>query len=179
MDDARLRLRLRSTGWLCRNQVVLARCFQHVLDEVDLPHQRLHAQALTTRFLQDFTSSSQSQLANMLVPNCKRAALVAAQRQTLLNQLRVACGLERYSRQHGRYPERLSELIPDFLDAVPKDLFADAPLQYRRTPDGGYQLWSVGWEERDHHGLAGPLDPDGRHQFTEQGADWVWQRPPP
>jgi hypothetical protein len=41
------------------------------------------------------------------------------------------------------YPERLDDLVPRYLPAVPVDPFADTPLIYERRGDG-YLLASVG-----------------------------------
>jgi hypothetical protein len=180
LEDVRLRFRLRSTAWMCQNKLTMARSYQEALDQVDAS-ERVHAQTLATSFnraVQSFSSSPEGGLARMLVPNCARAALVSAQKHTALSQLRVACGLERYRRKHGRYPESLNLLIPAYLDAVPNDVFTGRPLQYRRIATGGYQLWSVGWDEHDDDGLPGPLDRNGRPQFSEQGADWVLEERP-
>jgi hypothetical protein len=43
---------------------------------------------------------------------------------------------ERYRRAHGRWPDRLEALVPDYLSAVPANPFDGRPLVYRRLPDG-------------------------------------------
>jgi ABC-type transport system involved in multi-copper enzyme maturation permease subunit len=50
---------------------------------------------------------------------------------------------ERFRRRHGRWPERLDELVPDFLDRVPADPSDGAPLRLRGFPDG-IAIYSVG-----------------------------------
>jgi hypothetical protein len=181
LQDTRLRFRLRSSSWIYRNQAVIARSYQETLDQIDQSHARIHARALSQNFnrtVQTLTTSSDTRLAAMLIPNCARAALRTAQTQTALNQLQVACGLERYRRRQGAYPERLDALVPDWLPAIPDDLFTAGQLRYRRTSPDAYVLWSIGWDEQDDDARPGPPGPDGRPQFPEQNADWVLQGRP-
>jgi hypothetical protein len=44
------------------------------------------------------------------------------------------------------------------------------PYKYRQTSDGGYVLYSVGWNEKDDGGLP------GKRLFDDQDGDWVWKR---
>jgi hypothetical protein len=70
----------------------------------------------------------------------------------------------------------LEALLPDFIDRIPNDLFADQPLQYRRNADGSYDLWSAGWDETDDNGQPG-LDRNGEPFYDETQGDWVWTSP--
>lgn len=65
--------------------------------------------------------------------------------ETLRQLALAAIGLERYRLRHGRYPERLEELVPDILPAVPVDFGDGKPLRYKRAGEK-YELWSV-WED--------------------------------
>jgi hypothetical protein len=87
---------------------------------------------------------------------------------------RVACALERYRRAHAEYPETLEVLAPQFIEKLPHDITNGQPLKYRRSEDGQFVLYSVGWNETDDGGIValkktGSLD-------SEKG-DWVWQYP--
>jgi hypothetical protein len=60
--------------------------------------------------------------------------------------------LERYRAGHKNlYPDSLNSLVPDFLPAVPEDIFNGSPLQYHRRADG-YLLYSVGSDRKDDGG---------------------------
>lgn len=49
---------------------------------------------------------------------------------------RTLIALECYRLDHGGFPESLDALVPQYLDAVPADPFAESgPLRYRREPD--------------------------------------------
>jgi ABC-type Na+ efflux pump permease subunit len=63
----------------------------------------------------------------------------------------VALAAERFRRRHGRWPGRLDELTPDFLERVPADPFGGAPLRYKKLADG-VVIYSVGPDERDDGG---------------------------
>ena len=46
------------------------------------------------------------------------------------------------------------------------------PLRYHLTPDGRYQLYGIGWNERDDGGQVAWSD--SKRLDIEKG-DWVWQ----
>ena len=68
---------------------------------------------------------------------------------------RVAIALERYRLAHGEYPESLDALAPQFIAKLPHDIINGQPLHYRRTADGQFVLYSVGWNETDDGGEVG------------------------
>jgi hypothetical protein len=57
--------------------------------------------------------------------------------------LRVLLAVERHRLQKGAWPEKLEELTPQLLKAVPLDPFDGRPLGYKRLPDG-VVVFSVG-----------------------------------
>ncbi|MEX0939543.1 MAG: hypothetical protein WDZ59_16890 [Pirellulales bacterium] len=56
-----------------------------------------------------------------------------------------------YYQKHGQLPERLDELVPEFLPEVPADPFHDAPLNYR-VENGEVVIYSVGLDRVDDGG---------------------------
>lgn len=71
-------------------------------------------------------------------------------RQQVAN-IDTALALAEFRDAHGNYPESLAELVPDFLDEPPQDLFtANLPV-YHRTEDG-YALYSLGPDLVDQGG---------------------------
>jgi hypothetical protein len=95
------------------------------------------------------------------------AVQIAHDRTELLGGMdQTACALAIYRADRGRYPDKLSELVPKYLDNVPEDTFSreeSSPIHYRR--DGGaYVLWSVG-----NNGV----DDNGRTYEDLDGDDWV------
>jgi hypothetical protein len=87
---------------------------------------------------------------------------------------RTAVALERYRLAHGEYPETLDALAPQFIEKVPHDVVGGQPLHYRRTPDGQFVLYSVGWNETDDDGEV-VLKKDGAVDISN--GDWVWRYP--
>ncbi|OHA08485.1 MAG: hypothetical protein A3B37_00060 [Candidatus Sungbacteria bacterium RIFCSPLOWO2_01_FULL_59_16] len=61
-----------------------------------------------------------------------------ARRVTDIKQLQLA--LELYYDQHGRYPERLTLLAPDYLPVVPADPSTGVSYEYEFRPPNGYGL---------------------------------------
>jgi hypothetical protein len=90
--------------------------------------------------------------------------MTLAHNQTKVNQARMACALERYRLAHGEYPSTLEALTPQFMDKIPLDLIGGQPPHYRRTDDGKFLLYSIGWSETDHGGQSGS---------AWKGGDWV------
>jgi len=85
-----------------------------------------------------------------------------AKRQAVLTGIAV----ERYRKKYGRFPTQLTELVPEFLDAVPMDPFDVQPLRYR-TEDTGVIIYSIGADGTDD---TGKLYNDDGTQHAE-GAD--------
>jgi hypothetical protein len=56
-----------------------------------------------------------------------------------------------FQRENGRLPESLEELVPSYVEHVPKDPFADAPLKYV-IQESTYLLYSVGPDGIDDGG---------------------------
>jgi hypothetical protein len=53
----------------------------------------------------------------------------------------VALALERYRRDHGRWPDTLDALVPTYLAGVPTDPQDGKPLRYQRRSDGVVVYW--------------------------------------
>ena len=73
--------------------------------------------------------------------------------ETQLSFVRLAFALAGYRANHGSYPEKLADIVPKYIAAVPKDAFIDADLHYRRECDG-YLLYSVGVNGKDDDGKS-------------------------
>jgi hypothetical protein len=104
-------------------------------------------------------------LVRRATPNSIRAAQTTARNQALVNEAIIACGLERFRLARGSYPQTIEELSPDFVRQLPHDVVNGQPLKYDRTADGGYLLYSIGWNEKDDGGESA--------KTLEEG-DWVW-----
>jgi hypothetical protein len=68
----------------------------------------------------------------------------------------AAIAAELHRRQHGAFPQRLDQLVPSWLNSVPRDPFDAQPLRYR----GGETdcvLYSIGGNRRDDGGTLHDL----------------------
>jgi tetratricopeptide (TPR) repeat protein len=113
--------------------------------------------------------------ARMVFPAIAAVVTKVARIQSQVDLARVACALERFQLAHGNYPEILDALSPQFIEKLPHDLINGQPLHYRRTEDGRYTLYSIGWDEKDDGGKifitkSGTVD--------QNKGDWVWRYPP-
>jgi len=68
-----------------------------------------------------------------------------------LRAARLAIACELYRREHGKLPESLAELVPDYLPQIPADPFDGQPMRYRRDA-GTVLLYSVGENGADDWG---------------------------
>lgn len=135
--------------------------------------------ALTSRSTADF--SSQNFIARIILHSVsfivQKVIHVEAQRRQAI----VACALERYFIKQGRYPERLEELVPQFLASVPLDPVDQLPLRYRQADSARYRIWCVGMDGVDDEGKvnAGPVDnPAAILSKPQYQGDWTWQYVP-
>ncbi|PYJ61566.1 MAG: hypothetical protein DME24_06145 [Verrucomicrobia bacterium] len=110
-------------------------------------------------------------IASMLLPALSNVPLKAATAQTTTDQAALACALERFRLANGQFPERLDALASRFLSQLANDIITGEPLKYRRTDDGLFVLYSVGWNEKDDGGTP------GKTLFDEKEGDWVWRYP--
>lgn len=91
----------------------------------------------------------------------------------------VACALERYRLANGEFPSMLAPLVPQFMAKLPHDLITGEPLKYRRTEDGGFVVYSVGFNQVDNGGRPCVVRRNWRGEFEScidpNHYDWVWK----
>ena len=87
-------------------------------------------------------------------------------------QMRVALvglAIERYRLAVGKLPDLLGELVPGYLDSLPRDPFDGAELRYKRLGKG-YVVYSIGQDGSDDGGREHPRgerkDPDENWDVT-------------
>jgi hypothetical protein len=96
--------------------------------------------------------------------------------ETTRRLLIIGLALECYCRDNGRLPDKLAELVPAYLRALPNDLFTDRPFHYW-IKDSEYILYSEGpdrdddggidWSQRSPFDSDLLLDPPGRPAPSE------------
>ena len=81
-------------------------------------------------------------MSGALRPNIGKALKRWLRTETERQLVLAAIGVERFRLRHGRYPESLSQLVPEILPAVPVDFGDGQPIRYEREGNG-FRLWSV------------------------------------
>jgi hypothetical protein len=76
--------------------------------------------------------------------------------QALLKCGITALAAERFRQAKGRWPEKLQELVPDYLRAVPADPFDGKELRFRQLADG-IVIYTLGPDGRDNGGTLSRL----------------------
>jgi hypothetical protein len=179
------------TGWMDTNDATMVRLeFQHVIKP--LRDQGLRAAmeegALLDKELQRRKADQNAFL--MLFDDAFMAALSLPAAGTLVtrtayvasvnNQAIIACALERWFIEHKSYPDSLEELTRAG-EKLPNDPLTGEPIHYRKTPDGRYKLWCVGFDGKDDGGkrVLNPKNPDST-KFSDPAykGDWVWSYQP-
>ena len=167
-------------GWVYQNMAVVALHRQKVIDGFD------PARAIVLPHLLDSVGreaniefshfSPYTFLAARALPNWIRAWQTLARNQTMANEALVVCALKRYRLAHGQYPETLDGLVPQYVEKLPHDIIGGQPLKYRRTDDGQFVLYSIGWNEKDDGGTVVLTDSKPPRVNLDKG-DWVWEYP--
>ncbi|MDB6174591.1 MAG: hypothetical protein JWL59_3902 [Chthoniobacteraceae bacterium] len=163
-------------GWWLQNQVLINQLFDQSLDRLDprtgvvqpdagqkIEFDRMCGSSLWRRIYYAPT--------NLLLPAYEPIAANYFAAHTRVGQTDIACALERFHRAKSSFPQRLEELIPDFIPSIPRDVMDGAPMRYHRTPTGSFELWSIAINRRDDSAMVAP-ERDVRSQ-----PDWVWRYP--
>jgi len=97
--------------------------------------------------------------------------------QFSLDRARVVCALERHRLAAGEYPATLDALAPRFIEKLPRDIINGQPLHYRRTDNGRFLLYSVGWNGTDDGGIIVRQKNWVNADLDKDHGDWVWPNP--
>ena len=142
-------------GWIYQNQLLLNRLYQErALPVIDVANYRVYvglckAAAATPELANPTVFNRVGQL---LFPAVANIAPKFARGQTAIDLATLACALERYRIAQDQHPDNLESLVPRFIERIPSDMITGEPLKYRRTYDGQFVLYSVGWNEKDDQG---------------------------
>jgi hypothetical protein len=165
------------SGWLLENLVTITAIDQKAAGSGNLNDNVVSPRKLAEVEREEAAISQHAfwpvnMLAALATLNFTKAWQALAYNQTLINEAQIACALERYHLDHGEYPENLNALTPQFIETIPHDLIGGQPLHYRRTNDGKFLLYSIGWNEQDDGGQPSPQVKKGGIEYTN--GDWVW-----
>jgi hypothetical protein len=166
-------------GWFEQNKISAGRFYSDFGLRLIDPQRRLYSAATAAK-----ADSALAQLESnhhpynwfmlAFLPTTHTAAKNFIHAQTTVNFARLAVALERHRLAHGHFPDNLAALTPQFLAKLPHDVINGQPLKYRRTDDGSFILYSVGWNETDEGGIVA-LTKGGA--VDSKKGDWVWRYP--
>jgi hypothetical protein len=180
--------RLIPAGWFYQNRLNCAR----MMVEYYIPLADVNQQIISPAAVRHADEALRAEtkkttpyniLEKMLLPALGNAAKKFAYAQESVDLVRVAIALERFRLAHGENPEALDALSPQFIAKLPHDIINGQPLHYRRTDDGQFVLYSVGWNETDDGGVVetkvvGVTDRKTRTPIWDiNQVDWVWRYP--
>jgi hypothetical protein len=117
------------------------------------PQQRQEAaDAVDARFS---TISRIHVLLHVIMPALSRCATIDLRTAAQLRTARAGLAIERYRLATGNLPDSLTDLIPTYLDAVPKDPFDGKDLRYKKL-ETGFVVYSIGEDGNDDGGKEKP-----------------------
>lgn len=169
-----MRLLTRGGGIASKGETIEA--FNRVIDRV-LEASRLPPREAVAAGAAADASVSKLPRNQYLVPimarDWERLLAVCLRHQTELAGTRLMLAIEWYRVERGRSPERLAELVPEYLDALPNDPCSGAGFCYQ-TRDAAYVLYSVGFDGVDNGGVAPPEGkPRADDSRSKPGFDFV------
>jgi hypothetical protein len=171
---------LRPSGWTARDRANYVVFTQDWLERV-IHNGVIRPRAIAELNVQlratwrDPTAYIRTPLTVLMLPTFSNAARAAAYTQVRLDLTRLACAIERFRRENNRLPTALDELVPRWMEAVPRDVVGGGRFLYRVGDGSGYTLYGKGWNAKDDGGSAANANPLLGPSTAD---DWVWNVAP-
>ena len=179
-SGANIALHLIPSGWFYQNQLRCARTHGGILFAAGgCGPANVSPAAVRARIHSRSRNQTSQPLTTLLRECCCPRLGTAAKRfaygQESVDLARVAdCAGALPARAWRNIPNRSTRSRRSSSTKVPHDIINGQPLHYRRTADGQFVLYSVGWNETDDGGEVG-LTKDGAVDIST--GDWVWRYP--
>jgi hypothetical protein len=100
-------------------------------------------------------------LLHMLLPIRSRTAAIELRSVARLRAARAGLAVERHRLAAGKLPDSLTELVPVYLESIPKDPFDGNELRYKKL-EAGFVVYSIGEDMSD----------DGGKEQTKESKNW-------
>jgi hypothetical protein len=171
------------SGWVDFNKAYLCRFYDQQVRMVKPEEHRFDASAVDAQERQDASTAAarrrnpRKMITSFLTPQLSLLQQRCAVGQATADLARVAVAIERFRLRHQSLPAQLDVLAPDFLAKVPHDAITGEPLHYRSHPDGSFELYSVGWNERDDGGAHAMQSDSKPPEIDWRTGDWPWPQP--
>ena len=167
------------SGFCYQNMVAIARLHQEfTIGAVDAQQHRVFPEIANglTGAVNRMRLTPYNPFAKMLMPAFANSIRKSARSQTFVDEVLVACALERHRLANGQWPDTLDALVPQFLEKIPADVMDGKLLRYRNNSDGSYVLYSIGWNQKDDGGSV-VWSKGSSPSADEKQGDWVWTMP--
>ena len=117
------------------------------------PHQRQEAaDAVDARFEK---TSKIHVLLHIFMPALTRVTTIDVRNIAQIHTARAGLAVQRYRLATDKLPDTLADLIPAYLDEVPKDPFDGKDLKYKKL-ETGFVVYSIGEDGNDNGGKEKP-----------------------
>ena len=141
-------------GWFSHNQRRLNEMHVNFSQRiVDIKARRIHPE-IAVAFNKELDARTKRKLpiydmlSAMLLPTIDKVAIKIGVTQAAVDHARIACHLELHKLEHKKYPAKLADLEAP----LPHDPYTGKPYVYKPDPKGRYQLYGVGWNQKDDGG---------------------------
>ena len=167
-----VQLRARTRNWWRQNQIWLNEYSDEELTMWDADAEVMHLKPrrFDVETIAGFWAHIDLSLALLTAPVYRSVGTKFLHEHATIRMAGLACALERFRITNARYPERLEELVPQFIGKLPHDPCDGQPFRYRVTPEG-YLLYSIGTDLKDDGGKVNDL------RDLPAGPDWRWWSP--
>lgn len=167
MHDIHLmKMILRSTGLYALDHAYYLRAMGSIIDRIERSEHGTELQEWSAASMPPYALVS-----GLLMPAFGNVLRSEFNREASIDALVAGLAAARYKRANGEWPDTLANLVPEFLDAVPTDPYADgAALRYRRTETGAI-VYSLGHNRTDHGGRERNEDHVRDHGRTRSDTD--------
>ncbi len=159
-------------GWLRHNQKRLNEMHLKFSQRIVAPKTRRIHPDVAAAFNKELDARTKRKLpiydifSRMLLPAIDKVAIKIGSAQTAVDHARIGCLLELHHLEHKNYPEKLADLKK----TLPLDPYNGKPYAYKLTKEGRYQLYGIGWNQKDDGGTV--INKGDRPDY-EKG-DLVW-----
>lgn len=175
-------------SWLEQDQLRHQRLFQQAIEQMRREACEKHFRSAPESAGQDTSAADASPVvptgwqymrywvSTSMLPPLKQSSCKAALAEVQRDLATTALAIKRYALRHGRLPDRLEALVPEFIPTAPRDWYAATLLRYRTKSDGSFLLYSVGSDGKDNGGDARQATAATWPSFVD-GCDLVWPQP--
>ena len=133
-----------------RDEIFGLSIMRRMIEAARLPHHQ--AKSDLAKIDQDlYNAPFYRILSKMLLPAFTRPHLNEARHEAKIGLAQLALGLKIYKAEEGKYPDTLTELVPEILPELPQDPFTGRDFVYKKEGEG-FLVYSLGENTKDEGG---------------------------